>query len=260
MRLHFQVLGEGRPLLLLHGLFGSGDNLLGLARPLSKQFRCFLPDLRNHGSSPHDAEMSHPSMAADVQELIASENLTDAVLIGHSMGGKTAMQLALTAPSIVKALVILDVAPKAYGARHDQIIQALSSVPLERCRSRQNVDDFLSSAIPETAVRRFLLKSLRVDTAGELSWRLNLDAIHYNYSALNDAPHPGRPFDGPTLFLTGERSDYVTPSDHRRIHEWFPQAVLRGIPNAGHWLHAEAPERVLQEITSFLQDDRLALG
>lgn len=252
MRLRFQVLGEGEPLVLLHGLFGSGDNLFGLARSLSARFRCYLPDLRNHGASPHAAEMSHAVMAEDVLYLLQEEKLSHCIVVGHSMGGKTAMQLAMHFPAFVEALVVLDVAPRAYGPRHDQIIRALTSVPLGRCRTRQDVDTHLIGSIPEQGVRRFLLKSLRTDGPDGLAWKLNLSAIQSNYAALNAAPDAGAAFPGPALFLAGERSDYLVPDDHPRIRAWFPAARIASIAGAGHWLHADAPDSVLNHINGFL--------
>jgi pimeloyl-ACP methyl ester carboxylesterase len=252
MQLHFQNCGHGAPLLILHGLFGSLQNWQTISRRLSEHFQVFAIDQRNHGASPHSPEMNYHVMADDVLEFLESQRLDRASLLGHSMGGKTAMMFSLLYPQRVDKLICADIAPKAYPPYHNQILEALIALDLTSFRNRGDVDTALAPAIPEKTVRQFLLKNLVHHPNGSFSWKLNLRAIRENYSELNESLPVDRACDRPTLFLRGQASDYVLDTDWPLIQRLFPRAELVTIPAAGHWLHADSPETFLDAVRNFL--------
>ena len=252
MQLHFQAYGHGAPLLILHGLFGSLQNWQTISRRLSEHFQVFALDQRNHGASPHSSEMNYQVMAEDVLEFLDSQHLEHASLLGHSMGGKTAMMFSLLYPQRVDKLICADIAPKAYPPHHSQILEALIALNLPSFQNRGEVDAALEPAIPEKAVRQFLLKNLAHDPNSGFSWRPNLHAINENYSRLNEALPADRSCDRPALFLRGQGSDYILDSDWPLIQRIFPRARLVTIPAAGHWLHADAPEPFLRAVLEFM--------
>jgi esterase len=252
MQLHFQTCGHGAPLLILHGLFGSLQNWQTISRRLSEHFQVFALDQRNHGASPHSPEMDYRVMAEDVLEFLESQRLERANLLGHSMGGKTAMMFSLLYPQRVDKLICADIAPRAYPPHHNQILEALIALDLHSFRNRGDVEAALAPAIPVRAVRQFLLKNLAHNPSGGFSWKLNLRAIQENYSWLNDALPGDRPSDRPALFLRGQASDYILDTDWPLIQRLFPRAELVTIPAAGHWLHADAPEPFLEAVRNFL--------
>jgi esterase len=252
LRLHFQSLGNGEPLVVLHGLFGSGDNWHSFAQRLAARFRVVLPDARNHGRSPHAPEMSYPSMAEDVRELLAAGGIEAAHVAGHSMGGKTAMELALSHGDLVRSLVVIDMAPRAYAPQHEVILEALVDLDLRRHRDRREIEESLAGAIPDVATRRFLLKSLSRDASGAFHWKLGLQEIRANYRRLSEGLTDGRSWAGPCLFVRGERSDYVTEEDRPSIESYFPAAEVRTISGAGHWVHADAPGALETLVSGFL--------
>ena len=253
MQLHFQEYGRGEPLIVLHGLFGSSDNWHSVSRQLSSMFHVFALDQRNHGRSPHSHDMSYPVMAVDVLEFVTNRRLERPILLGHSMGGKTAMEVALSQPTIVSKLVVADIAPKSYPARHDHILEGLLSLKLTAFHDRNDVEEALAPTIPDLAVRRFLLKSMRRGDTG-FEWQIGLQEIAANYEAINAGLLPNRTFSGPTLFLRGEHSDYVSEDDLAPIQRLFPAAVFEILPGAGHWLHAEAATLFIAAVKRFLSD------
>jgi pimeloyl-ACP methyl ester carboxylesterase len=252
LRLHFQSIGSGEPLVVLHGLFGSGDNWLSFAQRFADRFRVILPDARNHGLSPHHPEMSFPLMAADLLELLAEQGIGATRLLAHSMGGKTAMEFALTHGEQVRSLVVVDIAPRAYDPRHAQILEALCALDPGRYRDRREVELALAGAIPDLAVRRFLLKNLAREESRGFRWKLGLHEIKGNYSRLNEGLAGGRSWGGPCLFVRGENSDYVREPDRTGISGLFPAAEFRTIPGAGHWVHADAPGPFESLMSGFL--------
>ncbi len=252
MHLHVKQLGQGEPLVLLHGLFGSADNWFSVAPKLAEKFHVVAADLRNHGQSPHDATMDYPLMAADVDELFAACRFTRASVIGHSMGGKVAMQFALDFPQRLKKLVVVDIAPRAYSRAHDNILDTLLALDLASFNSRQQIEDALATEIPSLDLRRFLLKSAGRDDRGAFFWKMNLPAIAANYPRLCAAVGEGNPFNGPTMFLRGGMSDYISLTDEVEIRQQHPAAVIETIPAAGHWVHADAPEEFARLVLGFL--------
>ena len=252
MPLHFKQLGHGEPLVLLHGLFGSGDNWLGVAPRLAEKFHVFAPDLRNHGRSPHHAAMAYPLMAADVERFFAAQKIGSAHVIGHSMGGKVAMQFALDFPARVKKLVVVDMAPRAYARAHDKIFAALLALDLPAFETRQQIEDALAPEIPSLNLRRFLLKNLGRAEHGKFAWKMNLRGLAENYSRLGEVLSPQNQFEKPALFLRGGRSDYLSAADEAAIRRQFPAAEIQTIAAAGHWVHADAPEEFVRRVLDFL--------
>jgi pimeloyl-ACP methyl ester carboxylesterase len=252
MRLHFKESGQGPAVVLLHGLFGSSDNWHTIATRLAETFRVFALDQRNHGQSPHSAEMDYPLMAADVDRFCAARGLASARVIGHSMGGKTAMQLALHFPQRVEKLVVADMAPRAYAAAHDQIFAALLALDLPGFQTRPQIEDALAPDIPNPVLRRFLLKNLGRTGAGGFYWKLNLRDIAENYWRLREPVAGGAPFTQPALFIRGGQSQYVQPADEPLIREWFPAAQIQTIAAASHWVHADQPDEFLRRVLAFL--------
>jgi esterase len=251
MKLHFERLGSGQPLVILHGLLGSGDNWLGVAKLWAPDFDILVPDLRNHGRSPHAEEAGFAAMAQDVAELLAAEGLSQVIVLGHSLGGKVAMQLALDHPDLVKGLIVVDIAPKAYPPAHKTLMAALLAVDLSQYTTRGEVDTVLAGPIPTPAIRQWLLKNLNRDAEGKLTWKPNLPVLHRHLTELSAGFAEVREYAGPVLFVGGGRSDYILPEDLPRIREFFPQAQLEVIPEAGHWVHVDAPGRMGELVKEF---------
>ena len=252
MILFHRIYGEGPPLVILHGLFGQSDNWATLARAWSNQFRVIIIDQRNHGQSPHDAAFSYELMADDLAETLDILNLESVQLIGHSMGGKTAMFFAQKYPQRLTKLIVADIAPRAYAPHHGEIIAALKTLPLERLKDRNSADHELSKGIPDFGTRQFLLKNLYRNDSGGFSWRFNLEAISAQISEVGKAM-PGSIVETPTLFVRGAKSKYITDQDQRDIAHQFTNVRFETISDAGHWLHAEQPEAFGKVVLDFLQ-------
>jgi len=237
------------PLLIAHGLFGSARNWNVIAKRLSDERQVLTVDMRNHGESPRAETQSYGDMAEDLAQVIAAHG-GQADVLGHSMGGKASMLLALTRPDLVHKLIVADIAPVGYGHSQAHLIAAMRAVDLSKVESRRDADEQLRTAVPEDGVRAFLLQSL--DVKGK-RWRLNLDVLEMEMAKITGWPETatGR-FDGPVLMLSGGASDYVT-SDHRdAIKGYFPKARFAKIPGAGHWLHAEKPREFGASARAFL--------
>lgn len=254
MDLNFQTYGAGHPIIVLHGLFGSLTNWNTISKALSERYQVVAVDLRNHGGSPHDDTMNYAVMADDLRALMQTQGFTSAHVLGHSMGGKAAMQLALSAPELVDRLIVVDIAPRAYPRHHDEIFAALNSLDLAAYSNRAELDQALAVSLRDRAVRHFLLTNAVRDPDGGFSWRLNLPVIERDYEHLMIALSPEGTFSRPTLFIRGERSDYISPADEAQIRVMFPRATITTIPNAGHWVHAEAPQALLESVMQFLDD------
>ena len=238
------------PLLVVHGLFGSGRNWSSIAKRLALHRQVVTVDLRNHGESPRSPVHDYPALAADLAETIARHGGRMDVL-GHSMGGKAAMVLALTDPDRVGRLVVADIAPVAYDHDQMQYIDAMRALDLAGIGRRSQADAALAERLPEAAVRAFLLQSLAIE-GGRAEWRLNLDALAAEMPKILGFPAIEARFAGPTLFVTGATSDYVRPAYRERILALFPAAEHASLPGAGHWLHADAPNAFIAAVESFL--------
>ena len=270
MKLYFRKLGRGEPLVILHGLYGSSDNWFTFGKILSKFYEVYLIDLRNHGRSPRSDEHSYKLMIQDMAELFEQQQLEKAVVMGHSMGGKAAILFALRYPSKVSKLVVVDASPKSYEndpyiadqiRLHKSIVAALSNFDVTAVQSREDADKALAKEIPNTRIRLFLLKNLKRDPKGQYFWTLNVKVIAQNLeNILNDFDSDlwkgvDTPHNFPALFIKGQLSDYLLESDKSKILELFPNASIKTIPGAGHWVHAEQPELFISVLLKFLQPD-----
>ncbi len=252
--LHYRQQGAdlAPAIILLHGLFGDKENLGALARALAGEFRVIQVDLPNHGDSPYQADMTYPGMCAELQLLLDTLGLSKVHLLGHSLGGKLAMQFALHHPLRVDKLIVVDMAPISYPPRHESVFTALQTVVERGCQSRQDADAAMTDALADPRVRQFLLKSFRPGGG----WRFNLSALRTNYPKLMDWPSPESSFTGPSLFIKGGQSDYLLPEHQSLIHRYFPNAKARIILDAGHWLHAEKPLLFNRLVVDFLSTSR----
>ncbi|WP_439880510.1 alpha/beta fold hydrolase [Pontibacter sp. MBLB2868] len=256
MKLHYKEMGHGQPLLILHGLFGTLDNWATLAKRLAEHYNVFLVDLRNHGRSPHSEQHDYDAMAADVLQLVDDLQIPTPAIMGHSMGGKVAMNYALKYPTRLTKLIVVDIAPKAYPPHHDEIIDALQSVDLSNATSRGDIDKQLAKYIRQEDVRLFLMKNLYRKEDNTFGWRMNLDAIEKNYEKIAGAITADVPFKKHALFIRGGRSNYITQEDlYSNIEHLFTLVEMETIPEAGHWVHAEAPDKVYDLVTTFLSTD-----
>jgi pimeloyl-ACP methyl ester carboxylesterase len=255
MLLAHEILGDehaGPTLLIAHGLFGQGRNWGSLARQLARKRRVVTVDMRNHGDSPWAETGGYPEMAEDVAETIEATAGGRADVLGHSMGGKAAMVLALTRPETVGRLIVADIAPVAYKHSHARYIAAMRSVYLPGIARRSDADPALAEAVPEAPLRAFILQNLVIED-GRARWKPNLDTLARVIDDLLRFPD-GLPehFDGPALFVHGGASDYAAPETHPAIRQRFPAARIEAIPGAGHWLHAEQPHAFLDIVERFL--------
>ena len=230
------------PLIILHGLFGSSKNWHLIARELSKKHLVYSLDLRNHGQSPHSDSMDYPHMAQDVLSFIEQNNFTSVNIIAHSMGGKTALWLALNKPQLIEKLVIADIAPVSYTHDFDLVLNALQSIPLSTIKSRKDADQYLAKSIKEQSLRQFLLQNLQLKQ-GQYQWRLNLKAISQSIPQITGFPDTSGldPFPKRVLFIGGGQSEYLNKANQQLTRKLFPYASFSIIKSAGHWLHAEQP-------------------
>jgi pimeloyl-ACP methyl ester carboxylesterase len=243
---------DGPPLLILHGLLGANGNWHTLSRTAFQEVATvYAVDQRNHGRSPHTDRIDYPRMAADVKDFLDQNGLGSAHLLGHSMGGKTAMQTALTHPDAVGRLIVVDMAPRQYSPRHTDLLDALARIDPSEYENREEIDAALAEDVPSWVIRQFLLKNLNHD-GDQYTWKMNLDAIRRHYDDINAAITGDEPFDGPTLFVRGANSDYVLDDDVPAIRDLFPNAELVTIDGAGHWVHADQPDALAEVVTEFL--------
>ncbi len=253
MELHYRSMGEGQPLIILHGVFGTSDNWQTFAKQLADQYEVYLPDQRNHGLSPHSDEFDYHVMADDLQEFIETHQLTRPVILGHSMGGKVAMFFATKYPERFDKLIVVDIAPRAYPVHHQKILEALGAVKIDEISNRKEAEDQMKPIIADAGIRQFLLKNLKREDHGRFSWKLNLPVISRNIERVGEAVDSGQTVDKPVLFVGGEKSDYIREEDQALIQQIFPRARIVTIPGAGHWVHAEQPKLLLEEVTGFLE-------
>jgi esterase len=251
VQLHHQIYGQGKPLIVLHGLLGSLRNWHSVSQKLADHFQVVAVDLPNHGRSPHRAHMDYPGLAADLADFIQTHHLARAQVLGHSMGGKVAMQLALLHPQLIDRLIVVDISPRAYSRRFDRVFAALLSLDPHAFQTRKELEESLAGPIPDLATRRFLLNNLARDPAGGYRWKIGLHEIHHNYPHLAEALSVGHPFQGPALFIRGEQSDFLVEADLILIRRWFPHAQLHTVPRARHLIHTENPEVFLQAVLEF---------
>jgi len=252
VQLNHKILGEGQPLVILHGLFGSLDNWQTHAKTFSEYFQVILVDARNHGHSPHTDTHNYDLIAKDLLLLIDTLKLDNASFIGHSMGGKAVMRFAQLFPERVNKLVVVDMGIKAYPMHHDVILEGLKSMDFNAITSRSAADEQLQNYIQDFAVRQFLLKNMYwVEPGKRLAWRMNLDTLEKEMPNILVAL-PETQANMQSLFLYGTRSNYVLEEDQEAIEAMFPYATFQGIEDAGHWVHAEKPQEFVDAVLQFL--------
>ena len=252
MDLFYRETGHGQPLIILHGLFGSSDNWMSIAKAIEDHYTCIIPDLRNHGQSPKSIDWNYSVMVDDLLLLIQKLGLNSTYMLGHSMGGKLAMKFSLFNPSYVSKLVVADISPRHYPVHHQVILEGLNSMDLQEIKSRKEADEALSPFVPEPGVRAFLLKNLGRDEQGDFFWKINLDVITNSIEEVGEAVSEGLEFDHPTLFMRGEKSKYISDGDFEEAKLIFPNSSLETIGNAGHWLHSEKPKEFVKVLREFL--------
>jgi esterase len=251
MLLHYKELGEGKPLIILHGLFGTSDNWQTHAKKLSEYYRVILVDQRNHGHSPWSEDFTYEHLADDLEELIIHLGIEKFTLIGHSMGGKTAMYYAQKYPSRLEKMVVVDIGVKKYPMHHNEIIKGIKSLDLSTLTSRSEAENAMKPFVDSYGVRQFLLKNLYWIEKGKLAWRMNVEVLEREMEEIL-APIPTIEVWTPTLFIRGAMSNYILDEDWDEIEEIFPDATLETIENAGHWVHSEQPEEFIEMVLGFV--------
>ncbi|MEX2524258.1 MAG: alpha/beta fold hydrolase [Gammaproteobacteria bacterium] len=253
-KLNYNIHGEGQPLIVLHGLFGSSRNWNTVAKELARDRQVIAVDLRNHGDSEHTETMTWINMVEDIDTLMTELGIASAALLGHSMGGKAAMAFALSLPQKTDALIVADIAPVAYEPVHIELIDAMLSLPLDEIHNRAEAEQHLLDAgVADSMVRQFLLSNL-TRSNGSYVWRLNLPVLRESMPDMAGFPEdwPAAPYEGPARFLAGGESDYILPKHYQVISRLFPRATVHTIEGVGHWLHAEKPEAFVSEVRDFL--------
>lgn len=249
--LNFKLYGEGEPVIILHGLFGMLDNWKTFGRLLSKNYSVYLVDQRNHGNSPHVNKHTYPAMAADIKDWMQAQELADAHLIGHSMGGKTAMTFAMNYPRKTKSLISVDMGIKEYPGGHEKYFDAMRSLKIDEIKSREEADKHLRKLIPNNAIRLFIMKSIHRKDDGTYEWKINLAQLYEDYPKILKALPSGKKYNGSTLFIGGTQSGYIRENDCTDLRSLFPAAEIKMI-EAGHWIHAEKPRELLEIVMDFL--------
>ena len=250
--LHSKILGEGKPLIILHGLFGMLDNWQALAKEFACFFETHIVDLRNHGRSFHANQHNYELMTEDLLSYLNTYNLDEVSLIGHSMGGKAAMNFACMYPDRVEKLVVVDISPKYYPPHHQEILSGLKAVDRSNLTSRKDADEILSQYILESEMRQFLLKNLYWRSSTELTFKFNLEVLSDQIENVGQALYTNALFDSPTLFIAGQSSNYIKETDVELIESHFPDFEIVEIPKSGHWVHAENPDQFFDKVSHFL--------
>ena len=253
MKLNYKELGDSKnqPLVILHGLFGSLDNWITLAKYFAEHFHVYLVDQRNHGKSFHSDEFSYEHMAEDLNDFLIQHSIENPIILGHSMGGKTAMLFATQHPQMLLKLIVVDIAPKTYPVHHHKIIEGLKSLDLDKIERRSEADELLAVHIPQDDTRQFLLKNITRSESGGYKWKMNLLAIEKEIEIIGYGLPENSIFEKETLFIRGLKSDYIQDEDIDLIQEHFPNSVLESVENAGHWVHAQAPEQLYKLVVNF---------
>lgn len=253
--LNFKKYGNGSPsLLIIHGFLGSLDNWHTLASLWGEaSLTVYSLDMRNHGRSPHTATHTIADMVEDIYDFMHEHYIDEAILLGHSMGGKVVMQFALTYPEKVSRLIVADMAPREYKHGHDEVFKAIESVDLKTIKSRKEADEAMHPYLGDFSTRQFVLKNLERKENGEYDWKFNYDTLKRDYEDILKPIYSNKTFDKPVLFLKGELSLYVKERDYEHIHQLFPQAKIVSLPDAGHWLHADQPQLFYEKVLEFIR-------
>lgn len=253
MKLHSNILGQGKPFVILHGFLGMSDNWKTLGKKFSEEgFEVHLVDQRNHGHSFHDDNFDYETLSEDLRHYFEAHNLFEAIVLGHSMGGKTAMLFATQNPNLVSKLIVADISPRFYPIHHDAILEGLSSLDFSEIKSRGAADKQLANYVSDFGTRQFLLKNLYWKEKGQLALRMNLKVLKENVSEVGEALPLHAKFEKETLFLRGDKSEYIALQDETIIKQHFSNVNIVTIANAGHWLHAENPDDFFNEVMQFI--------
>ena len=254
MNLFFREIGEGKPMVILHGLFGASDNWLTMAKRLGKFRKLYILDQRNHGQSPHSQNFGYESMVGDLEKFVEEHKLTTPDLLGHSMGGKVAMHFAVKHPELLSKLIVVDIAPKHYPIHHDVILEGLKAIDIEHLISRSEADKELAEYVEQPGIRQFLLKNLKRNDHG-FEWKMNLDTIYNNVANVGEGLKASDVVQNQTLFIRGGLSRYILDEDIPNIKKHFPNGKIETIDQASHWVHAEQPEALCKLVESFLSSN-----
>lgn len=252
LQLHFRESGTGNPLIILHGVFGSGDNWLTVSKLFSPLYHVYLVDQRNHGRSPHSDIFQYDVLVDDLKDFAKEQNLPVFDLIGHSMGGKVAMKFAAKYPEMLSKMVVVDIAPRYYNPHHQEIVNGLKSVDLKNMVSRHDAEEAMIPFIPEQDVRQFLLKNLYRNEDGQFAWRINLPVLEKFIDQIGEPLIPEIQIAVPSLFIKGEKSRYISLADEQQIARQFPNSRIVEIQGAGHWVQAEQPQLFADAVLEFL--------
>lgn len=253
MKLFYRELGEGEPLIILHGVFGSADNWLTVSKELTTTYKLYLLDQRNHGLSPKSDVFTYSAMADDLKEFMEDHSIKKATVIGHSMGGKVVMKFASLYPDLLKKMVVVDISPRYYHPHHQNILKGLLSLNLKELKTRQEADEQLSTYVPALAERQFLLKSLFRNQNNEFEWRINLPVINAQIENIGEALDVNIRINLPTLFIRGSESKYIQEKDEELIRQLFTNVEIKTVQGSGHWVQAEKPKEFLEILKPFLQ-------
>ena len=253
MQLNYKKLGEsGSTIIILHGLLGSLDNWQTIAKQLAQNHQVYIIDQRNHGRSPHSDEMNYEILANDIQEFCIQHQIKKTTIIGHSMGGKVAMLLALQNPELIDKLIVVDIAPAFYDGGHETILFAMAEAPLKSTKRREDIDEFLQPRIHSFGMRQFIMKNLSRNEKGQFEWKCNFEALILNYRVLMDFLKTEKVFVEKTYFIKGKNSNYINQDNFEACDKYFPNHEIIEIKNAGHWVHADQPEEFLEKINTIL--------
>lgn len=253
MQLNYLSYGSGDPLIILHGLFGSLDNWHTLSKQFAERYHVFSLDQRNHGRSPHSDEFNYSILVEDLRDFMEQQNIKTANILGHSMGGKAAMQFALSYPDRVSKLIIADIAPKSYPPALQELFETLLSIDLGEFSERKDIDKALADKVKDFSVRQFILKNIYLNDEEKFCWKMNLPILHRNYLEMSGSINLSNSFSKATLFIRGEKSSYIEDSDRELIKSYFPSAQIVTMAKVGHWVHAENPKEFFQIVMEFLK-------
>ena len=254
LNLNYKKYGSGPPIIILHGLFGMLDNWVSFARKLSENYTVYIIDLRNHGKSPHDDDMSYEVMAEDVYDFIHEQEYSAVHVMGHSMGGKVAMTLALNYGDVVQSLIVLDISPKAYAVGHREILEAMLDIDLTQMKTRDDIFQHLNQKIEKESTVQFLMKNISRSKQGSYHWKMNLPVINDSYPGIIDLVGAPWSYEGRTIFIKGTKSDYMEDDDAELIEYLFPNSSIKSVKDAGHWVHADQPQKLMELVVGFLSD------
>ncbi len=258
MKLFFREYGHGSPMIILHGLFGMSDNWVTLARLFADELnmRIIIPDQRNHGKSPHHPVFNYHAMVDDLAELYEELQLTSAVILGHSMGGKVAMHFALDYPVNVDKLIVVDISPVTYNTwRHAFLLEVMSNLDFNLLKTKKDVEKELLEQVNDKRLSSFMLKNIMNISRDKLGWKLNIEALKLNLEEVFRFEPTGTMFSKPVMWLKGELSDYIKTEHQMQMYSYFPETTLKVISNSSHWLHAEQPEDFFQSVVTWLKND-----